>query len=329
MISIFLMGGLGNQLFQIFTTLAYGFQEKVKIVFPYTDVLTVGAVRPTYWTNFLSRLVPFTAGFDGKNPSNQDLSSWQRIKEINFSYNELPKLPESMNFMLVGYWQSYKYFDKVKDNIFKWIQLKEMRESVLKEHIHYFIDSTINTTSAVPTSSVVPVKTISMHFRLGDYKKNPECHPILSKEYYFNALNIIKQKNSENANSEERITEERITEDINYKVLYFCEAEDNETVLEKINYLKMIFEDTTFIKVDDTIPDWKQLLLMSNCDYNIIANSSFSWWASYMNTKSDKIVCYPSIWFGPKTIGNISHDEFIKDMCPEEWVRVSNDSHTI
>jgi len=311
------MGGLGNQLFQIFTTFAYGFQEKVKIVFPYTDVLTVGAVRPTYWTNFLSRLVPFTAGFDGKNPSNQDLSSWQRIKEINFSYNELPKLPESMNFMLVGYWQSYKYFDKVKDNIFKWIQLKEIRESVLKEYSEYFGNSTSPLISSC-------YKTISMHFRLGDYKKIPECHPILSKEYYFNALNVIKKKNSEDANSEKRITE-----DINYKVLYFCEAEDNEYVLETINYLKMIFEDTTFIKVDDTIPDWKQLLLMSNCDYNIIANSSFSWWAAYMNTKSNKIVCYPSIWFGPKTIGNISHDEFIKDMCPEEWVRVSNDSNKI
>jgi hypothetical protein len=317
------MGGLGNQLFQIFTTLAYGFQERVKIVFPYTEVLTTGAVRPTYWTNFLNRMIPFTAGFNQKNPTNQDISSWQRIKESTFSFNDLPKLPESMNFILVGYWQSYKYFDKVKDNIFKLLQLNEMREYVINENTHYFQNSEIPVDSISPT---VSIKTISMHFRLGDYKNNPECHPILSKEYYLNALNkikyIVSTNNSEYINSQET----------HYKVLYFCEAEDNESVLETINFLKMLFEDTIFIKVEDTIPDWKQLLLMSACDYNIIANSSFSWWSAYMNIKENKIVCYPDIWFGPKTIGSISHDEFVKDMYPEDWIRVStsdNDNNSI
>jgi len=308
MISIHLMGGLGNQLFQIFTTLAYGFQEKVKIVFPYAEVLTTGILRPTYWTNFLSRMMPFTADFNQKNPTNEELYSWKRINELNFRFNELPKLPESMNFILVGYWQSYKYFDKMKDNIFKLIQLNEMRERVIQEYSHYFGNS------QDPASPVVPIKTISMHFRLGDYKLNPECHPILPKEYYFNALNKIKTS----------IQYKEHLDDNLYTVLYFCEAEDNNTVLEIIHYLKMIFEDTKFIKVDDTIPDWKQLLIMTNCNYNIIANSSFSWWAAYMNTKEDKIVCYPDIWFGPKTIGAISHDEFVKDMYPTEWIRVSS-----
>ena len=86
----------------------------------------------------------------------------------------------------------------------------------------------------------------------------------------------------------------------------------------------MLFEDTIFIKVDDSISDWKQLLLMSGCNYNIIANSSYSWWAAYMNTNEEKIVCYPDIWFGPKILCNRSHDEHMKDMFPYDWICIAS-----
>jgi hypothetical protein len=299
MISAFLMGGLGNQLFQIFTTIAYGFQEKVKIVFPYAEVVTTGAVRQTYWTNFLSRLIPFTSGFNLSNPTNQDISIWERIRETNFGFNELPTLPDKMNYILVGYWQSYKYFDKLKDNIFNLIQLEKMRDLTFKEYQYYF-----------GTGETIE---ISMHFRLGDYKKLSECHPILPKEYYFNALTLIKQAQQT---------------DFTTRVLYFCEAEDNQAVLEIIEYLKPFFSDIEFIKVDDSIPDWKQMLLMSCCDNNIIANSSFSWWGAYMNIDPLKIVCYPDIWFGPRITMNMNHDEYVKDMYPPEWKKISTSMNT-
>jgi len=70
------------------------------------------------------------------------------------------------------------------------------------------------------------------------------------------------------------------------------------------------------ICVDHKIPDWKQMLIMSCCQINIIANSSYSWWAAYLNNTTKKTVIYPSIWFGPA----IAHNT--EDMFPESWIRI-------
>ena len=110
---------------------------------------------------------------------------------------------------------------------------------------------------------------------------------------------------------------------IKKRVLYFCEKEDNNIVLEMIKKLNDHFPDLLFIKVDDSIMDWKQMLLMSCCDHNIIANSTFSWWGAYMNDSTKKIVCYPSIWFGVRVTQARSHDDYIKDLYPEDWIKIN------
>ena len=140
-----------------------------------------------------------------------------------------------------------------------------------------------------------------MHFRIGDYKKLQEYHPLATYEYYERALEYIQNAS---------------TSGEKFAILYFCEDVDIEDVLSIVNRLANQFPNYDFIRGDNTLADWEQMIYMSLCHHNIIANSSFSWWAAYFNSHDDKIVCYPSVWFGEKAKNDT------KDLCPDEWVKI-------
>jgi hypothetical protein len=180
----------------------------------------------------------------------------------------------------------------MKDKIFQIIRLNQMKESVKTEYSRYFDENP-------------DIQYISMHFRLGDYKTKQYYHPILPYEYYEKALECIIENNKSKT-----------------RVLYFCEKEDNDTVFEHIQKLNKKYKEILFVKIDDSIIDWKQMILMSCCNHNIIANSSFSWWGAYMNTSLSKIVCYPSIWFGPGMVSKNYHEIYMKDMYPIDWKKI-------
>jgi hypothetical protein len=279
-----LMGGLGNQLFQIFTTIAYGIDQQRKIIFPYTDVLTTGKIRNTYWESFLMNLKHFTTTVIA------ELEQYPHYRERSFRYEPIPSISQS-HVKLYGYFQSYKYFEKYEDQLFKMIKLDKQLATVKIEYSQLFnhIDN-----------------TISMHFRLGDYKLHPNMHPIMPFYYYYDALDHII---STRKNYDDMCT---------IRILYFCEKEDIEQVNVIINKLKMqpLFSNFAFIKVDDSIEDWKQMLLMSCCNDNIIANSTFSWWGGYFNRMPNKIVCYPSTWFGPAS------NNVVDDLFPSSWHKI-------
>lgn len=279
MITCNLMGGLGNQLFQVFATISYSIKSKNQ--FKFLNKKTLGGdsctLRFTFWNTFLSRLKPFLV---------DSLPNLHIIREIDFKYKELSVI-EMLNrdVMIFGYFQSYKYFKESYNTICKIIGIKTMKNNLLNKldyNNDYFKD------------------TISLHFRIGDYKNLQNYHPLMTKEYYYNALNYIKSKKS----------------DTKFKILYFCENDDIVDVEEKINYLSNHFKEYEFIRGKSDLEDWEQLLLMSCCNHNIIANSSFSWWSAYFNDWEDKIVCYPSVWFG-KSVNNDT-----KDLCPPEWIKI-------
>ena len=96
-----------------------------------------------------------------------------------------------------------------------------------------------------------------------------------------------------------------------YKILVFCEASDRERVDGIVSSLKAKYPHT-FQFVPHDIPDWRQLLLMSCCGINVLANSSFSWWGGYFNTDCVDVF-YPSEWFDENT----KHDTC--DLFPPSW----------
>ena len=281
-LSIRLMGGLGNQLFQLFATIAYGIEHTHNVVLPYVSQLHCGTVRNTYWDSFLIGLRNLTTYNQNINVTNDSLLHMPVYKERGFQYNKIPMLTNSTN-LLFGYYQSYKYFDKHWDTIQNMISLKEQQLTIKNEYPDFFTDK----------------KTISMHFRLGDYVNIQDCHPIMPVNYYYNAICNITMRH-----------------DQQYRILYFCQDIDNIEVSKMISTLSIRFPDIDFVKVDDKIEDWKQLLLMSMCSHNIIANSTYSWWAAWFNNNPNKIVCYPNIWFGPSLNHNTT------DLFPPTWSKI-------
>lgn len=54
------IGGLGNQLFIIFSTISYAIKYKIPFIFDYTTTASGGARRPTYWHSIYTNLLCYT-----------------------------------------------------------------------------------------------------------------------------------------------------------------------------------------------------------------------------------------------------------------------------
>lgn len=134
-----------------------------------------------------------------------------------------------------------------------------------------------------------------IHVRRGDYLKYPLLHPVVTVEYLTQAMNISAD---------------------NGFTHFSCFSDDIAWVKENINTDK--FPDYTFEYSRDNseIMDLKLMVCCKNC---IISNSTFSWWAAYLNNNPDKIVITPdeSNWFGV----NNKHLS-VKDLLPESWIRI-------
>jgi tellurite resistance-related uncharacterized protein len=202
-----------------------------------------------------------------KPATSLDMTNIIIIREKGFTFYSLPnniKYYKNIK-MLDGYFQSPKYFDNYKQLINRLLQIDNIKGLLTNKNSKLINED----------------QPISMHFRIGDYKKLPDYYVILDADYYRTALNhIILNLNIKKV-----------------KVLYFCENQDIEDVEVILVILKEEFPDIIFERADPLLDDWEQLIMMSLCRYNIIANSTFSWWGAYLNTHRDKIVVSPETWF--------------------------------
>ena len=129
MIYIELMGGLGNQLFQIFCGIAYSFENKIAFkinnnkpdkVSPLDNI----SLRPTYFDNLFYNLSKFT------HSNNVNLPIYR--EQVHFKHIIIPYI--NQDFKLFGYYQSYKYFEKFQKQIYELIHLEEQKTQIKNEY---------------------------------------------------------------------------------------------------------------------------------------------------------------------------------------------------
>jgi hypothetical protein len=178
----------------------------------------------------------------------------------------------------------YVDFKKIKNNIKieGYWQNKKYFEKNVDEIIKDFSMNLEKKNELIEKYPVSTQDSVSLHVRRGDYLSN-WLHPVLPVEYYHNALEIIKD----------------------YKnVLIFS---------DDIEWCKENFEFRNLTFVED-LSDIDSLWLMSLCNNNIIANSSFSWWGAFLNSNYSKKIIAPKIWFGQGSgIDSTS-------ICPYDWI---------
>lgn len=189
---------------------------------------------------------------------------------------DLDVLGVPQNSYLTGYWQSEKYFKTVENTIRKDLKLKEPQGKKYQD----FLDRIMKSNS------------ISIHFRRDDFmsEKNLRIFNTCTPDYYHNAVSYLSGKISAPE--------------------LFVFSDDIEWVKQNI---KFNFP-TTFVS-GNGLADYQEIILMSACKYNIIANSTYSWWGAWLNDNPQKIVITPKKWF-------VDPDRDEKDLIPEEWIKI-------
>lgn len=246
-----LMGGLGNQLFQVAHAIAISLKYNIDVKFlPYSFTPLQGNQTQNYVNNIFRKL------------------NFVKEMEECVQYHQGPYFKyENLTFDLTkpiclnGYFQSSKNFygyDSELQSIFQ-IDANSL-EVVLNKH-----------------PKINDKNSISVHIRRGDYLNNLDRHPSISLEYIHHCLNFF--------------------DDLTNVYVF---SDDKEWA--KSNFQNYNIVDFEF--------DYLELWAMSLCSDNIISNSTFSWWASFLNKNKDKRVYAPSIWLGGENCDDINQPYF-------------------
>lgn len=273
-----LMGGLGNQMFQyaVARNLSLKHNVELKIDLSFLNNRNMGS-------NFVYRDYDLNL-FNIKPDFEIDFS--KRIVHSNQPHFHYSKsyidsisnlLLEGNSVLLDGYWQSPFFFSEFEEEIRKDFE---------------FINKVENETGEIKEmlNLIESTNSVMLNVRRTDYL-NTSFHGVMGMDYLNKAKDIIEQK-VENPH-------------------YFIFSDDVNWCKENIN-----FENMTL--VDHRYKGEKfgyYLQLMSKCKHFIIPNSTFAWWAAWLNTIDSKVVVAPKQWFTDNNINT-------SDLISKNWIRI-------
>jgi hypothetical protein len=269
-----LMGGLGNVLFIIATCFALSKRYKLKLRF---------YCHPNVWRDAKRRMIQcykIFEKFDIDCANNR--KSGITFREPHFFYDAIT-IDRRNHSCIYGYFQSYKYFDAYKSEFIS--MLHNPYKNAIRDELEKY-SFKHKQEDKQERGGVQELEFVSIHVRRTDYLALSDIHLNLGTAYYEEAISNFSKEKS----------------------IFLIFSDDVEFIQQEPLFRNLVNKHI-ITNQDDEHCFW----LMSACHHNIIANSSYSWWASYINLNPNKLVVYPSKWFGPN--GPVYK---IRDIVPPE-----------
>lgn len=191
-------------------------------------------------------------------------------------YPEFEALPDGTH--LVGMFQSERFFASIADLL----------------RLHFSFRYPPQPEVAALAARIRSGPSAAVHFRRGDYARNPSFARdigVVGPAYYAHAVKLLRERSPD-------ATLYIFSDDIEAVAREFTPPGPHE-------FVRGILPWHSF---DD-------LRLMALCDHIAIANSTFSWWAAWLNPSPDKLVVAPDPWFATR-----AHDQ--RDIVPPTWMRL-------
>ncbi len=284
-------GGLGNQLFQyaLYRQLQkMGRKVKMDTMTEYgrgTDRQhMLWVFRTSYEEATKEEINELTDGFmDTLSRIKRKLRGRKSKEYHEISGNFDPQVFNKTPVYLTGYFQSERYFKDLS---------QELREElVFTEKIWKDVSTELRKQIEEYNEEILHSEAVSIHVRRGDYLQHPEIYGVsCTLAYYKAAIAYIKKYHP------------------NARFFVFT----NETDWTKQWFAEHFEEEITFIEGTTEETGYLDLMLMSRCRHHIMANSSFSWWGSWLNKQEGQITIAPSKWLGNQECQDIYTSDMIR-----------------
>ena len=306
MIVIRLIGGLGNQMFQYALGKALALKNDTKLILDLTlledhSSMDQSVVHRNFDLDIFSVNFDFASTqmieyFNGKNRKTYFGKAFNRIRNIltkNRLIIEKDRFynPQISNLIgskcLVGSWQSPNYFESFRETLLKEFTFKA--EYINLTSFSFYQDQ-------IKTS----INTVGLHVRRGDYVTNRyynELLGVLPKSFYTEAIELLKKKFK--------------------KMSIFVFSDDIKWCEQNLE-----FEFITIFIANEKSKKGvaSDMKLMSLCEHQIISNSSFAWWAAWLNKNDNKKVIAPKSWVNSKHLND--PQVHAKDIIPDSWIQI-------